>query len=112
MNKCVNKLIPNYSKIEVAFKTTKLSSWFNVKDKINIEHMSSWFNVKDKINIEHNYDLIHHSKCPEPTFIDDYMRESARRIAERIQDHNVRDHTSQVWNHSKEKSHNNFSTRV
>ena len=38
------------------------------------------------------------------------MRESARRIEERIKDYNVRDHTSQVWNHSIEKSHNNFST--
>ena len=38
------------------------------------------------------------------------MRESARRIAERIKGYNVRDHTSQVWNHSIEKSHKNVNT--
>ena len=92
MNKCVNKLLPSNTKIEVAFKSTKLSSCFNVKDKIDFEH---------------NHDLIYHAKCPEPTCIDDYMRESARRITERIKDHNGRDHTSQVWNHSIEKSHKN-----
>ena len=95
MNKCVKKLLPNNTKIEVAFKSTKLSSCFNVKDKIDFEH---------------NHDLIYHAKCPEPTCIDDYMRESARRITERIKDHNGRDHTSQVWNHSIEKSHKNVNT--
>ena len=95
MNKCVNKLLPNNTKIEVAFKSTKLSSCFNVKDKIDFEH---------------NHDLIYHAKCPEPTCIDDYVGESARRITERIKDHNGRDHTSQVWNHSIEKSHKNVNT--
>ena len=38
------------------------------------------------------------------------MRESARRITERMKDYNVRDHTAQVWNHSLEKSHKNFNT--
>ena len=52
MNKCVNKLLPNNTKIEVAFKSTKLSSCFNVKDKIDFEH---------------NHDLIYHVKCPEPS---------------------------------------------
>ena len=95
MNKCVNKLLPNNTKIEVAFKSTKLSSCFNVKDKIDFEH---------------NHDLIYHAKCPEPTCIDDYVGESARRITQKIKDHNGRDITSQVWNHSIEKSHKNIST--
>ena len=95
MNKCVNKLLPNNTKIEVAFKSTKLSSCFNVKDKIDFEH---------------NHDLIYHAKCPEPTCIDDYVGESARRITERIKYHNGRDHTLQVWNDSIEKSHKNINT--
>ena len=94
MNKCVNKLLPNNTKIEVAFKSTKLSSCFNVKDKIDFEH---------------NHDLIYHAKCPEQTCIDDYVGESARPITERIKDHNGRDHTLQVWNYSIEKSLKNFS---
>ena len=69
MNKCVNKLLPNNTKIQVAFKSTKLSSCFNVKDKIDFEH---------------NHDLIYHAKYPEATCIDHYVRESSGRITERI----------------------------
>ena len=71
--------------IEEAFKRTKLSSCFNVIDKVDVEY---------------NHDLIYHVKYSEPTFIDDYVGESARQITGRIKDHNGRDHTSQVWNHS------------
>ena len=92
MNKCVNKLLPNNTKIEVASKSTKLNSCFNVKEKIDFEH---------------NHDLISHTKCPEPTCIDDYVGESARRKTERIKHHNGRDHTSHVLKYSIEKSHKN-----
>ena len=43
---------------------------------------SSCFNVKDKIDFEHNHDLIYHTKCSEPTCIDNYVGESARQITE------------------------------
>ena len=55
MNKCVIKLLPNNTKIEAAFKSTKLSSCFNLKDKTDFEH---------------NHDLVYHAKYPEPTCID------------------------------------------
>ena len=67
MKTCGNKLLPNNTKIEVAFKSTKLSSCFKVKDKIGFEH---------------NHALIYHAKCPEPTCIDDCVGESSRRITE------------------------------
>ena len=38
------------------------------------------------------------------------MGESARRIREKIKDHNGRDHTSQVWSHGIEKPHKNVNT--
>ena len=84
MNKCVNKLLPSNTKIEVAFKSTKLSSCFNVKDKNDFEH---------------NHILIYHTKCPEPTCIDDYVEESARQITERIKNHNgtVADWDELTW---------------
>ena len=94
-NKCANKLLPSNTKIEVAFKSTKLSRCFSIKDKIDFEH---------------NYDLIYHAKCPKPTCIDDYVGENARRITKRTKDHTGRDHTSQVWNHSIEKSQKNVSS--
>ena len=95
IKKYVNKLLPNNTKIEVAFKSTKLRSCFNVKDKTDFEH---------------NHDLIYHAKFPEPTCIGDYVGESARQITEAIKDHNDRYHISQVWNHSIERSHKNVST--
>ena len=90
-----NKLLLNNTKIEVAFKSTKLSSYFNVKGKIDFKQ---------------NHDLIYHVNCPEPTCIDDYVGESAHRTTERIKHHNGRDHTSQVWSHSIGKSHKNVNT--
>ena len=95
MNKCVNKLLPNNTKIGLTFKSTK---------------MSSCSNIKNKTDFEHNHDLIYHTKCPEPTCIDDYVGESARRIIERLKDHNGRDHISHVFKHSIEKSHKNVNT--
>ena len=38
MNKCINKLHSNNTKIEVTFKSAKLSSCFNFKDKVDFEH--------------------------------------------------------------------------
>ena len=87
MNKSVNKLLPNNTITEVTFKSTKLSSCFSVKDKIDFEH---------------NHDLIYHMKCPEPTCIDDYVGQSAGRIVERIKDHNDRNHISHVLKRSVE----------
>ena len=95
MNKCVNKLLPNDTKIEVEFKSNKLSSYFNVKDRTDFEH---------------NHYLIYHTKYPDQTCIDDYVGESARRIIERIKDPNGRDDTSHALKHSIEKSHKNVKT--
>ena len=46
------------------------------------------------------------NECPELTCINNYVGESARRIREKIKDHNGRDHTS----HSIEKLHKNVNT--
>ena len=92
MNKRVNKSLLNNTKIEVTFKSTKLSSCFNVKGKIDFKH---------------NHDLIYHTKCPEPTCIDGYVGESPNLITERIKDHSGRDHTLHVLKHSIEMSHKN-----
>ena len=95
MNKYVSKLLPNNTKVEVVYKSTKLSSCFNVKDKIDFEQ---------------NHDLVYHVKCLGRTCIDNHMGESARRITVRIKYHDGRDHRSQVSNHSIERLHKNAST--
>ena len=68
------------------------------------------FQCQNKTDFEHNHDLICHTKCPEPTCIDNYVRESARQITERTKYHNGRDHSSHVLKHSIEKSHKNVNT--
>ena len=73
MNKRVNKFLPNKNKTELTFKNTELSSYFNVKTKIDFEH---------------NHDIIYPTNCPQTTFIDVYVVESARRIAERKKKNN------------------------
>ena len=50
MNKCVIKLLPNNTKIEVALKSTKLSSCFNVKDKIDFERNHNLFIMQNVLN--------------------------------------------------------------
>ena len=62
---CVFVAIQYNSKIEITFKSTKLRSCFNVKDKIDFEY---------------KHDLHYHTKSPESTCIDRYVRESTRRI--------------------------------
>ena len=94
MNKRVNKLLRNNTKIEVTFKSTKLGSCFDLRDKIDFEH---------------NHDLIYRTKCPEPTCIDNYVGESAHRITERIKYHCSRDNSSHVLKHGIEKSHKNVN---
>ena len=94
-NKCVDKLLPNNTKIKVMFKSTKLSSCSNVKDKIGFEH---------------NHDFIYQTKYPKPTCIDDYVGKSVCRIIERIKDHNSRDDTSHFLKHSIEKLYKNVNT--
>ena len=74
--------------MKVMFRSTKMSSCFNVKDKIYLEY----------------------TKCPETTCIDDYVGEKARRITERIKDHSGRDHILHVLKHSVEKPHKNVNT--
>ena len=91
MNKYVNKVLPNNTKIKAVLKSNKLTSCFNIKDKLDFEH---------------NHDL--NSKCTEPSCIGDNVGESARRITETIKYHNGRDIAS--VDHSIEKSHKNINT--
>ena len=71
---------------KVAFKAKKLSSCFNIKDKNPIQY-------------EHN--LVYRINCPDCSAT--YIGETARRMEERVQDHNKRDKNPHVLKHSKER---------
>ena len=47
--------------------------------------------------------------CHIPTFEDNYIGQTARRIQERIKDDNGRDHKSHMFRHSIEKHHDHVA---
>ena len=69
--------------------------------------LSSQFDIKDKINFEHQHDLIYHVNCPITTCEDKYNSETARLIHDRIKDQNGRHHKSHMLKRSIEKHHDN-----
>ena len=71
--------------------------------------LSSKFNIKDKISKEHNHDLIYKSQCPNLNCDETYMGEIERRFSERIIDHSVRDDKSHLYEHAEKTSHGNVN---
>ena len=88
MEKYVRKLLPKKSTLQITCTGKKLSSQFNIKEKTNFEDQ---------------HDLIYHVNCPIPTCEDNYTGETARRINERIKDHNRRDLKWHILKHRIEK---------
>ena len=48
---------------------------------------------------------MYHAKCPSESCDENYIGESGRRIAERVKDHNGRDHKSHILKDSLETGH-------
>ena len=48
---------------------------------------------------------MYHARCPSELCDENYIGESGRRIAERVEDHNGRDHKSDILKHSLETGH-------
>ena len=90
MKRYVNKILLKNLKVEKSFTGQRLSSCFKTKDRTKFEHQ---------------HDIIYQVKCSAENCSDDYIRESARRIIERIKDHGGRDIKSHVSKHSSEKEH-------
>ena len=63
------------------------------------------FPVKDKTDFQHRNNVIYDSKCPSQGCHEHYIRETNRRIVERIQGRNNRDKNSHLLKHAREKGH-------
>ena len=63
------------------------------------------FKLKDKSKFDYQHDLVYHAKCPSELCDENYIGESGRRIAERVKDHNGRDHKSHILKDSLETGH-------
>ena len=73
----------------------------NLKNKIckYSQTLGTKFQVKDKTIDQHKHDLVYYSKCPEPTFNDNYLGETRRRTIERSADHCSKDKQSHLLTH-------------
>ena len=77
MKKRLKKTLPANIEAGIIYAGTKLSSQLN--------------NIKDPTPFEEQHDLIYHSVCNDDNCNDDYIGEIARRLMERVKDHNGRD---------------------
>ena len=75
--KHLKKTLPANIEADIIYTGTKLSSQLN--------------NTKDPTPFEEQHDLIYHSVCNNDNCNDDYIGEIARRLKERVKDHNGRD---------------------
>ena len=87
MKKTIHKLLPEtvYTQITYTGRT-----------------LSTCFQIKDKNKFDHQHDLVYHPKCPSELCDKNYVVECGRPIAERVKDHNERDHKSHLLKHSLE----------
>ena len=80
----------NNIKLQVTYKPSKLSSRFNVKDKIRFEH-------------QHN--VSYHIKCPNKNCDSNYVGQTKCRIMKRTLQHKEKDNASHILQHSKVTKH-------
>ena len=90
LNKHVKKVLPENHISQHAYRSKKLGSFFNIKDQTKLEH---------------NSDLTYLVKCPEKTCSEKYLRETARRINERVLEHPGKDEKSHMLRHTFQSGH-------
>ena len=91
LKKHLKQTLPANIKADIVYTGTKLSSQLS--------------NIKDSTPFEEQHDLIYHSICNNENCNDDYIGEIARRLKERVKDHNGRDKSSHLVKHSIESGH-------
>ena len=55
------------------------------------QRLSSMFNIKDKTKKEHENNVVYKIKCPDENCTETYIGETERRVFERVMDHGGRD---------------------
>ena len=94
LKRSITKLLPKTTQLEFEFTSSKLSTYFQIKDKTIFER---------------NHDVVYLRTYPENNCLGNYVGESARCINERIIDHNGRDQNSHLLKSSCCKNHPNTS---
>ena len=79
----------------------------NVKTCITCEStkLSTQFSVKDRTKFEYRHNIVYFSRCPDVTCNATHVRETDRRIKERMMDHNKRGKSSYLLKYARESQH-------
>ena len=91
LEKNLQRVLPTNIQTRIVYTGTKLSS-----------HLR---NIKDPTPFEEQHDIVYHSFCSAENCNENYIGESARRLDERMKDHNGRDRNSHLFKHSVESRH-------
>ena len=91
LKKNLQRVLPVNIQTRTVYNGTKLSS-----------HLR---NIKDPTPFEEQHDIAYHSICSAENCNENYIGESARRLDERMKDHNGRDRDSHLFKHSVESRH-------
>ena len=86
----LKKALPDNVKCRIVHSGTKLSKYFNLKDKIDENHLS---------------DFIYRHDCRKRACNDNYVGETGRRKTKRRKEHAGIDKNSAILKHSEEKKH-------
>ena len=99
MQKFMKKAVNTESKklqLRTTYKSTRLSTRFNIKDKTKPEHL-------------HN--VVYYVPCPNKRCKDDYIGETKRRTEKRSDEHRSKDKKSHVLQHSEKTKHKRVSLK-
>ena len=79
----------------------------NVKTRVTYsgQILSTKLQIKNKTKDQQKHDLVHYSKCPEPTCNEDYLGETGKRIIERSVDHCGKEKQSHLLRHALNNNH-------
>ena len=84
---------------------SKLPGNVITKSAYSAVRLRNRFNIKIKIVKQHQHDIIYYGKCPEGNCNENYIRETSRRLSERVIDYNGRNKNSHIFKHSVEREH-------
>ena len=90
LKKELKRNLPETQDYRIVQTGTKLSSRFNVKDKVNEKHLSNF---------------VYYRKCTNKKCKDDYIGETGRRKVVRNKDHGGHDKQSWIFKHSSSTGH-------
>ena len=90
MKNQLKRILPGDIKSAISYKSTKLSTKFPVKYKIDFQH---------------KYNVVYYGKYPSKGCKDDYVGERKRHIVEKIKDRNSKDNNSHLLKHACENGY-------